>query len=79
VRIALDATYSVGRTCPGVGVYSREILRGLAQAHPEAEFLFCYRPHRLLRSLGQRFARQLPGAACCRSRSSRARRTCSTA
>ena len=54
MRIALDATYSVGRDLSGVGVYSREILRGLAQAHPEAEFLFCYRPHRLLRSLGQR-------------------------
>jgi glycosyltransferase involved in cell wall biosynthesis len=57
VRIALDATYSVGRNLSGVGVYSREILRGLAEAHPEAGFLFCYRPHRLLRSLAQR----LPG------------------
>jgi glycosyltransferase involved in cell wall biosynthesis len=50
----LDATYSVGRLLTGVGVYSREILSGLANAHPEAEFLFCYRPHRLLRSLGER-------------------------
>jgi len=33
-----------------VGVYSREILSGLAAAHPEAGFRFCYRPHRYLRS-----------------------------
>lgn len=51
MKIALDATYSLGRNLSGVGVYSREILFGLARAHPEARFLFCYRPHRLLRSL----------------------------
>jgi glycosyltransferase involved in cell wall biosynthesis len=34
-----------------VGVYSREMLRGLAAAHPEVRFQFCYRPHRFLRSL----------------------------
>ena len=33
-----------------MGVYSREILAGLAAAHPEADFVFCYRPHRFLRS-----------------------------
>ena len=48
--IALDATYSLGRNLSGVGVYSREILFGLARAHPEERFLFCYRTHRLLRS-----------------------------
>lgn len=57
MRIALDATYSVGRNLSGVGVYSREILRGLAEAHPQAELLFCYRPHRLLRSFGERLPR----------------------
>jgi glycosyltransferase involved in cell wall biosynthesis len=51
-RIALDATYSVGENLSGVGVYSRELLRALAAAHPEQEFNFCYRPHRYLRSLG---------------------------
>jgi len=51
LKIALDATYSLGRNLSGVGVYSREILYGLAQAHPEARYLCCYRPHRLLRSL----------------------------
>ena len=51
-RIALDATYSVGENLSGVGVYSRELLRALAAAHPEQEFDYCYRPHRYLRSLG---------------------------
>ncbi len=35
-------------------MYSREILFGLAHAHPEARFLYCYRPHRLLQSLADR-------------------------
>jgi len=33
-----------------VGLYSREILMGMAAAHPEMRFDFCYRPHRYLRS-----------------------------
>ncbi|MCS6951843.1 MAG: glycosyltransferase family 1 protein [Bryobacterales bacterium] len=52
MRIALDATYSVGDRPTGVGVYCREILRALAAAHPEVSFLYCYRPHRFLASLG---------------------------
>lgn len=51
--IALDATYSLGSNLSGVGVYSREILYGLAAAHPEARFRWCYRTHRVLRSLGE--------------------------
>lgn len=51
MKIALDATYSLGRDLSGVGVYSREILFGLARSHPEVHCLFCYRPHRFLRSL----------------------------
>jgi len=51
VSVALDATYSLGRNLSGVGVYSRQILAGLALAHPEEEFYFCYRSHRFLRSL----------------------------
>lgn len=54
MKIALDATYSVGRNLSGVGVYSREILFGLARAHPAARFLFCYRPHRFPRSFMDR-------------------------
>jgi glycosyltransferase involved in cell wall biosynthesis len=44
--IALDATYSLDPSPSGVAVYSREILYGLAHAHPESRFAFCYRPHR---------------------------------
>jgi len=50
VQIALDATYSLDRNPSGVGVYSREILFGLARSHPKDLFHFCYRPHRFLRS-----------------------------
>jgi glycosyltransferase involved in cell wall biosynthesis len=59
LKIALDATYSLGRNLSGVGVYSREILFGLARTHPESRYLFCYRPHRFLRS----FSDRLPGNA----------------
>ncbi len=54
MNIALDSTYSVGADLSGVGVYSREMLDGLARAHPGDRFAFCYRPHRVLRSLGER-------------------------
>ena len=57
--IALDATYSLGDNLSGVGLYSREILFGLAAAHPEADFQFWYRPHRYLRARRER----LPGNA----------------
>jgi glycosyltransferase involved in cell wall biosynthesis len=43
VRIALDATYSVGSELTGIGVYSSKLLQGLATTHPHDEFLFCYR------------------------------------
>jgi len=52
VRIALDATYSIGERLSGVGIYSREILLGMAASHPEARFDFCYRAHRYLRAWG---------------------------
>jgi len=50
VHIAFDATYSLDRNLTGVGVYSREVLFGLARSHPKDRFVFCYRPHRFLRS-----------------------------
>jgi glycosyltransferase involved in cell wall biosynthesis len=50
LRLALDATYSIGEALSGVGLYSREMLAHLPAAHPEAKFSFCYRPHRLLRA-----------------------------
>ena len=52
MTIALDATYSIGDELSGVGLYSREILMGLAGAHPETRFDFWYRPHRFFRSPG---------------------------
>ncbi len=70
-RIALDATYSVGDGLSGVGLYSREMLLGLAAAHPEARFDFCYRPHRYWRP-GPIRSRPMPGGACSPSRSVRA-------
>jgi glycosyltransferase involved in cell wall biosynthesis len=51
VLIAADATYTLDRNPTGVAVYSSEVLNGMAAQHPEADFLFCYRPHRLLRAL----------------------------
>ena len=54
MRIALDATYSLGENLSGVGVYCREMLAGLARARPEETFEWCYRPHRWLRSFGVR-------------------------
>jgi glycosyltransferase involved in cell wall biosynthesis len=49
--LALDATYSAGEPLTGVGVYSRELLWGLAAAYPGVRFQFRYRPHRILKSL----------------------------
>lgn len=46
MTIGLDATYSEGGQLSGIGVYSREVLHGLAQAHPEARFEWYYRLHR---------------------------------
>src|SRR5580765_267361 len=50
LTVALDATYSIGDALSGVGIYSREMLRGLPAAHPKINFDFCYRPHRFFRS-----------------------------
>ena len=50
MTIALDATYGIGDTLSGVGLYSREILLGIAASHPGTRFDFCYRPHRYFRS-----------------------------
>lgn len=50
MRIALDATYSVDPRPSGIGVYSTEILSGLAAAFPQDEFLHCYRPGKYWRA-----------------------------
>ena len=57
--VALDATYSIGDVLSGVGLYSREILYGLAAAHPESRFDFWYRSHCYLRARRE----TLPGNA----------------
>lgn len=54
MNIVLDATYSLDRDLSGVGLYSRQILFGLARYRQEQSFLFCYRPHRFFRSLNER-------------------------
>ncbi len=53
MTFALDATQSTGRHISGVGVYCREILRGLAAAHGSGRFLWCSRPHRLRQLLAE--------------------------
>jgi glycosyltransferase involved in cell wall biosynthesis len=90
VTIALDATYSLGKNLSGVGVYSRELLFGLARSHPLEKFRFCYRPHRFLRSFrdslpknaSRRLLRGAPSAdifhALNQRVDSKARRTVST-
>ena len=50
MKLSLDATYSTGKNLTGVGIYSREIIWGLAEAHQEAEFRLYYRTHRFLAS-----------------------------
>ncbi len=54
MRIGLDASYSLGQNLSGVGVYSREILFRLPLAHPEARYVFSYRPHRWLESFHEK-------------------------
>lgn len=52
MSIALDATYSLGPSLSGVGVYSREILEGLAAAHPAESWDWFYRSNRYGRARG---------------------------
>jgi glycosyltransferase involved in cell wall biosynthesis len=61
VRIAVDATYSLGSGLSGVGVYSRELLNGLAASSPTTtgdttslvqRWDWFYRSQRYFRALG---------------------------
>lgn len=52
MRIALDATYSVGDALSGVGVYSREILEGVAASGFPATWDWFYRSQRYWRTRG---------------------------
>lgn len=51
MRFALDATYSLGTDLSGVGVYSRELLNGLARTKPFCQWEWFYRPQRYWRAL----------------------------
>ncbi|HVW83087.1 MAG TPA: glycosyltransferase family 1 protein [Bryobacteraceae bacterium] len=51
MRIALDATYSFGDALSGVGVYSREILYGLAASNLAERWEWFYRSHRYWKAL----------------------------
>ncbi len=52
MRIALDATYSAGESLSGVGVYSREILHGLATMEPGCTWDWFYRSKPFWRGRG---------------------------
>ena len=51
MRIALDATYSIGENLTGVGVYSNRLIDGVARAFYPEKIALAYRPHRFLRAL----------------------------
>jgi glycosyltransferase involved in cell wall biosynthesis len=57
LRPVLDATYSAGPELSGVGVYSRQLITHLADAHPYQIFTLAYRPHRLRAALFERIPR----------------------
>lgn len=52
MRIALDATYSLGDGISGVGIYSREILNGLAATDFAEHWDWFYRSQRYFRARG---------------------------
>jgi len=66
VRIALDATYAADPNPTGVGVYSRHILDGLAEAYPGDLFIHGVRLRHFRKSLFQKPSR--PSAANVRRR-----------
>ncbi len=44
MKVGLDASYSIGKHLSGVGVYSRELMHGLARLEPGADWRWFYRP-----------------------------------
>ncbi len=59
MNLALDASYSLGGEPSGVGVYSRELLQGLASAHGEQRFQWLYRPHWFRQAMRQAIPRNV--------------------
>ena len=51
MRVALDASYSLGSAPSGVAVYSSRLIAALARAGPRDHFDLCYRSNRYLRAL----------------------------
>lgn len=51
MRVALDATYSLGAELTGIGVYSRRVIEELTALRPDDRFLLAYRSNRWLRAL----------------------------
>jgi glycosyltransferase involved in cell wall biosynthesis len=52
LRFGIDATYALDPSPSGVALYSREIVFGIAKAHPESLFTLYFRPHRYFKSFG---------------------------
>jgi len=59
LRIALDATYSLGNELSGVGVYSREILHGLANSDFAEGWDWFFRSQRYWRALLKKHPRNV--------------------
>ncbi|MBI3667302.1 MAG: glycosyltransferase family 4 protein [Acidobacteria bacterium] len=51
MKIALDATYSLGPSLSGVGVYCTRLIESLAPAAPDLRFVLCYRANRFFRAM----------------------------
>ena len=62
MRIALDATYSLGSEPSGVAVYCRNLIERLSHSYPETSFYLAYRSNRLTRA----FREPNPGPNCTR-------------
>ena len=60
--MALDATYSLGRSPSGVAVYCANLIEALAASAPDKRFLLCYRAKRFLEALRT----PLPASNCSR-------------
>lgn len=53
MKIAIDATTSIGKQLTGVGVYAQQLLQALHSLQPEQDWIYCYRSQRWLAALRQ--------------------------
>ncbi|MCU1262436.1 MAG: glycosyl transferase, group 1, partial [Bryobacterales bacterium] len=49
MKLAIDATYSLGANLSGVGIYSHELLHMLSAQHPDQPFRWYFRPHKFFK------------------------------